>query len=124
MRDLLLACLVTILIVSVYGFISKETLKITTREERRDFTVTITLFDITPDYRWVSVYGCSAAVYEHGTFCTGDFERESTQEVRIDQAQYPFFWRNMPRGTLQITALAFDQDGKKLAAGQKTVFRQ
>lgn len=102
---------------------NKEKLKISYREEGTRFDVMITLFSITPEYRWLSVYGCSAAIYEHGTFCTGDFERESTQEVRQEQNQYPFPWRNMPGGTLQITAVAFDQDGKPLAKGQKTVPR-
>ena len=102
----------------------KDALKITTREERTLFTVTVTLFDITPEYRWLSVYGCSAEVYEHGTFCTGDFERESTMEVRHDVSQHLFPWRNMPRGTLQITAIAFDRDGKALASNKKTVLRQ
>jgi hypothetical protein len=101
-----------------------DRLKITTREDRTQLTVTITVFDITPEYRWLSVYGCSAAVYEHGTFCTGDYERESTQEVRQDQAQYVFPYRRIPRGTLQFTAIVFDQDGKRLAANQKTVLRQ
>jgi hypothetical protein len=101
----------------------REPLKITVREERTAFNVTVTVFTVTPESRWLSLYGCSAEVYEHGTFCTGDFERESTQEVRHDQAQYPFLWRNMPRGTLQLTAVVFDQDGKRLAANQRTVFR-
>lgn len=102
---------------------TKDALKISIRDEKTLFTVTITLFDVTPDYRWLSVYGCSAEVYEHGTFCTGNYERESTQEVRHDTAQHLFPWRNIPRGTMQITAIAFDQDGKRLAAGQRTVIR-
>jgi hypothetical protein len=101
-----------------------DTVKITTREDRTQITVTVTVFDITPEYRWLSVYGCSAAVYEHGTFCTGDYERESTQEVRQDRAQYIFPYRRLPSGTLQFTAIVFDQDGTRLAANSKTVLRQ
>jgi hypothetical protein len=101
-----------------------DALKISTREDRRVMTVTVTAFSITPAYRWVSLYGCTAEVQEHGTFCTGDFERESTQEVRETVNQYPFEWRNLPRGTMQFTAMVFDQDGKRLAVNQKTVLRQ
>lgn len=104
------------------AFTSKgDRLRITTRDT--PFTVVVTLPDVTESYRWLSVYGCSAAVYEHGTFCTGDFERESTQETRSDQQQYPFPWANRPRGTLLIIAAAFDAAGKPLARGETKVFR-
>lgn len=123
MRRLLLGLLLTFCVCFAFGYTLAEQLKISTREERTQLTVTITLFSITPEYRWLSVYACSAEVYEHGTFCTGDFERESTQEVRQDQRQYLFPWRHLPRGTLQITSIAFDREGKALAKGQRTVLR-
>lgn len=98
-----------------------DRLRITTRED--PFTVVVSLPDVTEQYRWLSVFGCSAAVFEHGTFCTGDYERESGQETRADQQQYPFPWRPVPRGTLLLIAVVFDANGKPVVRGQATVVR-
>jgi len=99
-----------------------DRLTLRTLAEPRLVTVIVGLPDVDARYRWLSVYGCSAEVGEHGAFCTGDFERESTQEL-ADRKQYLIAWRDMPRGTLLITAMAFDADQRTLAANRTVVFR-
>ena len=106
----------------VLGGSRGDRMSVRTISEPTLLTVVITLNDISEKYRWLSVYGCSADVYEHGTFCTGDFERESSQEVS-GRKQYLFAWRNLPKGTMLIRAMAFDANSKALATGQTVVFR-
>ena len=119
MKSLLVACAIVLAVIVVYGFIfpaRPDRLKISTREERPAFTVTITAFDVTPQYRWIALHACTAARAEDmQAYCTYDWERESTQEVRLDQVQYPFVWRNVPGGLLLITAMVFDIDDRVLA---------
>ena len=110
----------------IYGFLVAERINISTRKEQgaTPFTVVITLPNVTESYRWVSVYGCSAETdSENITRCDGNWERESTQETRMDQRQYVFPWRGTPRTLVQVSAMAFDRDGKTLASGQTKVFR-
>lgn len=85
-------------------------------------TVVITLKHVTDDHRWLSVHGCSAHVTEHGTFCTGDWEVESTRELE-GRKQELFDWRRVPGGTIRITAMAFDGNQKVLASGTAMVIR-
>ena len=111
----------------LYGFWAGERgdrMRISTANAPTQLTVIITLPDVTSRYRWLSVYGCSAEMTESGTFCTGDFERESTVPVDDRRTQQPpIYWRNLPGGTMQITAMAFDFDNKTLAQRTVTVFR-
>lgn len=86
-------------------------------------TVIVTLHDARWGYRWLSVHGCAAEVGESGTFCTGLWERESTMELTGGQKQHLVDWRDLPRGTMLVTALAFGDDQRLLARGQLTVFR-
>jgi hypothetical protein len=113
-------------ILFVYGFIAESatdriTLKAMT--EPRLLTVVVMLHDIDEDYRWLSVYGCSADMTETGTHCTGNFERESTIELFGGWKHHFISWRDVPKGTMQITAMAFDANQKQLAVGQLVVFR-
>lgn len=127
MTNLLKAIAVTLFLVSVVGMAlaQRDKLKITSRDEKRDFVVTITLRDLTPEYRWLSVYVCTAELGEDHPqpFCNYFWERESGQEVRQDQVQYPFLFRNAPRGTMWVFAMAFDANKEPLARGQATVLR-
>jgi len=114
-KNLLAACCIVMGVVFVYGFIagSEDRLRISTREEQWTFVVTVTLPDVTAEYRWVSLHACTA---ERGdddptTYCTYFWERESTQETRPDQQQYPFEWRHAPGGLLLLTAVAVDASG-------------
>lgn len=91
--------------------------------ERRLVTVIVTLHDVRFGYRWLSVYGCSAEVGEAGTFCTGLWERESSMELSGGLKQHLIAWRDLPRGTMLVTAMAFGDDQQILARGQLTVFR-
>lgn len=119
----LLAAVCGVLFLS--GFIIHEPahrLNIRTLDEDTQFTVSITLPDVTDEYRWLSVYVCSADQTESGVYCTGWFERESTQEI-YRRKQYLFTWRRLPKGLIQITAVAFDVDDKPLARNQVRVFR-
>lgn len=127
-RNILVGCIVVFGVLFVYGFIAgngRDRLKIVTREEKPDFTVVVTLNDVTEDYRWVSLQACTAERGEENPtpYCTYYWERESTQETRPDQLQYPFRWRSVPGGLLLITAAAFDKDGKVRAADSRAVQR-
>lgn len=91
--------------------------------EPRLVTVIITLPDADARYRWLSVYGCSAAMSsENAIYCTGHWERESSQEIGT-QRQHLIHWRDLPRGTMLVTAMTFDADQQVLAKGQTVVFR-
>lgn len=91
--------------------------------EPRLVTAIVTLRDADDRYRWLSVYACGAALTSEGVaYCLGEWERESTQEIGA-QRQHLISWRDLPRGTLWITAMAFDGRQQLLARGQTTVFR-
>lgn len=91
--------------------------------EQRLITVIIGLRDADDRYRWLSVYACSAAhTSDNVVYCTGQWERESTQEIGA-QRQHLIHWRDLPRGTLWAQAMAFDADRKLLARGQTIIFR-
>jgi hypothetical protein len=125
MRRLLSACVAVLGAVFVFGFVrgdGKDRMTLKTVQDKRLLTVIVGLPDVDDRYRWLSVYGCSAHVQETGTFCTGDFERESTQEI-YGRKQYLFDWRDLPGGTMQITAMAFDVDDRALAQQTVVMFR-
>jgi hypothetical protein len=91
--------------------------------EPRLVTVIITLKDADARYRWLSVYACGAALTSRSVvYCVGEWERESTQEIGAER-QHLITWRDLPRGTTWITAMAFDADRKILARGQAVAFR-
>ena len=91
--------------------------------EPRLVTVIIGLRDADARYRFLSVYACGAAhTTENVVYCTGQWERESSMEIG-SQRQHLIHWRDLPGGTLWITAMAFDGDRKLLARGQTVVFR-
>lgn len=111
----------------IFGGLSEsakaDRLSIKALSEKRLVTVIITLHDVTPDYRWLSVYGCSAEVTEYGTVCNYAFERQTTYELQSAKKQQLVFWRDLPRGTMTITAVAFDVNHTPLARNQTTIFR-
>ena len=120
MKRLLTAIAALLAVLTVYGFVFGERsdrIKIQTRDERKLSTITITLFDVNENYRWITVYACSAERGEESpqAFCNYLWERESTMETRVDQAQYPFEKWRVPGGLILITAVAFDQFNKPLA---------
>ncbi len=91
--------------------------------EPRLVTVIVGLKEADERYRFLSVYACSAAhTSDNVVYCTGQWERESTQEIGA-QTQHLIHWRDLPRGTLWINAMAFDGNQKLLARGQTVVFR-
>lgn len=101
-----------------------DRLRISTREEKTLFTVTITLKDVTPAYKWLAVYLCTAEIDESNQAkCNGYWEGESGREVYAGQSQYPVPFRNVPRGTLWVFAMAFDAEKKALARNQATILR-
>jgi len=86
-------------------------------------TVIVSLRDADDRYRWLSVYACGAAfTSENVVYCAGHWERESTQEIG-SQRQHLIHWRDLPRGSVWITAMAFDGRQQLLARGQTVVFR-
>jgi hypothetical protein len=100
-------------------------MRIGTRQDSATlFTVTITLRDVTPEYRWLAVFLCTAEIdAENQTRCNGNWEGESGRQVYVGQSQYPVPFRNVPRGTLWVFAMAFDAEKKALARNQATVLR-
>ena len=128
MKRLLTACAIVIGVIFCVGFMLPgeeiaDRLTIRVLAEKRIVTVSVSIPDVSEAYRWLSVYACSAQMLEHGVFCTGDFERESSFEITSSRKQYLVDWRDLPGGTIQITAMAFDVDEKILAQGQTVVFR-
>lgn len=125
MKNLLTACVIVLGVLFVYGFIRgerRERMEVRVLVEPRLITASIYLPDVSDRYRFLSVYGCPVEITETGTFCTGEWERESTQEIQ-GYKQYLFTWRDLPGGSMRVTAMAFDADHKVVAQGQKTVFR-
>lgn len=125
MRRLLLGLALTYAVFFVFGFIMAETIKITTRMERTTaFHVMVTLPRVTPEHRWVELYACGAEITDEGDVrCAGHWDRRSLQETS-DRRQYDFaLGRYVPRGTLQISAVAMDANWKVLASGQTRVIR-
>lgn len=106
------------------GWASGDRLTLKVVAGPRLVTVVVGLPDVDERYRWLSVYACSAAmgVDNPAAFCTGDFERESSFEVS-ERRQYLVYWRDMPRGMLLVTGMAFDANQKALAQYTTTVFR-
>lgn len=120
MKRLLTAIAALLVVLTVYGFVFGEKtdrVKIQHRDDRHLSTITITLFDVDEDYRWITVYACSAERAEDSpqAYCNYFWERESTMETRIDQKQYPFEKWRVPGGLILITAVAFDKFNKPLA---------
>lgn len=103
----------------------RDRLRLRVLTEPRLVTVVVTLPDVSERYRWLSVYACSAAFAPDSpeVHCTGDFERESSFELSGGRTQHLIYWRDLPRGTLQVQAMAFDADQQVLASGVLTVFR-
>jgi len=103
----------------------RDRLRLRVLTEPRLVTVVVTLPDVSDRYRWLSVYGCSAALPPDSptAYCTGDFERESSFELSGGAKQHLVYWRDLPRGTMQVTAMAFDANQQVLASGVLTVFR-
>jgi len=118
-KKLLSACVIVLGVIFVYGFIAgkEDRIRIQTREEQLTYVVTVTLPDITPEYRWVTIYICTAERGEDNpqAYCNGYWDTESTHPTRADQMQYPFPLRNVPGGLLLITAVAFDTTNKPKA---------
>lgn len=113
----------------LYGSFSEAAkmgrMRISTRQDSATlFTVTITLRDVTTAYAWLAVHLCTADLDENGhPECNGYWEGESGRQVYVGQSQYPVPFRNVPRGTLWVFAMAFDQEKKALARNQATVLR-
>jgi hypothetical protein len=103
----------------------RDRLRLRVLTEPRLITVIVTLPDVSDRYRWLSVYACSAAFPSDSpsAYCTGDFERESSFELSGGATQHLVHWRDMPRGTIQVQAMAFDAEQQILASGVLTVFR-
>lgn len=106
------------------GLIASDSdrMRLTVQAKPRLVTVVIVLPDLDERYRWLSVHGCSAEIAESGAFCTGDFERESSMEIG-GRMQYLLDWRDLPSGTMQVTAMAFDSNRQVLASATAVVFR-
>lgn len=99
-----------------------DRLRLSSLVERRMVTVIVTVPHPDERYRYLSVHGCSAVIAEHGVWCSGDFERESSLAIGAER-QHLITWRDLPRGSMLITAVAFDARQAVLARGELTIFR-
>lgn len=125
MRVIALLCIVCGCLF-VYGFLVAERVKISTREDKATgFDVIVTLPNVTPNDRWIEVYGCAAEFIDDVGFrCTEHWERRSTQEPRVDQRQYVFPWgKYVPRGPMIIICAVFDEHRVVRLSGETRVLR-
>lgn len=130
MKAVLAGLLVTFCVFFAVGYTvaeKTEQIRITTRtDEKRpmEFYVTATLPPITPVYRWVEVYICTAEINDDAEVrCDFFWDVRSLKETRPDQRQYVFPYRFVPRTKLLILAQATDAQWKTLATGRKVVIR-
>lgn len=124
MRDLLKAILVTIVIVSVYGFFHGDRLWISKRDDKPHYTIVVSVPDINEHYNRIALFVCVAEVTENGTYCLPDgWETGSDHPARLDQKQYEFPCLNCPHGTKLFQAAAVDREGHVLVSNRLTVFR-
>lgn len=128
MRSIALALWIALLAGAVLVFATSadagppHRLSVRAMHQPRLLLITVTLHDVDARYRWLSVYGCAAAFGETGVRCTYLFERESSLEID-GRKHHVIAWRDLPRGSIQITVVAFDGDHRRLASGQTLVLR-
>lgn len=109
------------------GFLMAERVSIKVLDVKgrvMDIDVIVTVPSVTEEARWLALYGCSAEMDDRNQiYCNDGWEFQSTHPVRVDQRQYPFPIRSVPKGWLQFSAVVTDYDGKTLAAGSTRVIR-
>ena len=73
----------------------------------------------------VFLEACLAVMAEDGAmFCQDDgWYMNSAHPLRLDQRQYPFPLRNVPRGWLMLSAMVVDANRNTVASGQTRLVR-
>lgn len=125
MRDLLKAIIVTLVVVSIYGFFRGDRMRLTyiDSEKPTRFSLIVSMPDIDPAYALLTVTGCAAAVSEHGVYCLEDgWASRSDQTLRGDQKSYEFPFPP-PRGTVSFEAYAIDRDRTVVARSRLVLMR-
>lgn len=111
----------------VYGFLLTERVRITVQKSsaRSDLNVVVTVKNVMPEMHTIFMEACAADMAEDGVmFCQEDgWYMNSAHPMRMDQNQYPFPLRNVPRGWLMFSAAVLDFDGKTLASGETRMVR-
>ena len=126
MRNLLVAIVLMLAIVTIYGFIrgdDGDRMRVSALSEKNLVTVIVTVPDANDTYYWLKVLGCSADVTDTGVQCNGGWDASSERQPgALKQHLIPF--RDCPaRGSVKFSAWVFDRFGNVLASGQHTILR-
>ena len=124
-KDLLKAIVVTLIIVSIYGFFARDRMRLThiDSEKPKRFSLIVSMPDIDASYALLTVTGCAADVSEHGIYCLADgWASRSDQTLRGDKKSYEFPFPP-PRGTVRFEAYATNYERKVVASAQLTLMR-
>ena len=63
MKHFLAACCIVCGLLFLYGFFLTDRIRLSTREDdRKNLYVMVTLNNVNPEYRWVRLFGCAAAI--------------------------------------------------------------
>jgi len=99
----------------------KHTIKLTHRQEGRFIQFSVIMPQVDDSYRWLSIRACTAALDgDSHPYCVGEWERESTMEIR--GSQHFIEWRDAAGRMLYVTAIAFDGDNKPICRKSVTLF--
>lgn len=122
-RNLLIACCLLCGVFFVFGFIRGDRMRMSYREEKRQFILVVSVPDITERYDTLIVQSCAAAITEAGVFCLEDGQETSSyQAIRVDQKQYPIPFPPV-RVTTMFAAAAVDRQHTTLASDRLIVMR-
>lgn len=125
MRDLLKAIVVTLIVVSIYGFFAGDRMRLTYIETSKPkrFSLIVSAPDVDARYAVLIVQACAAEVSENGAVCLeGGWSTDSRRSMSAHQRQYevPF---PPPRGTIYYLAAAVDRDAQVLASSRLILMR-
>jgi hypothetical protein len=124
LRDLLLACVVTIAIVSAFGFVRGDRLRLTKidRAKGQPFTLVISMPDRDERYKALYYLACAAEITENGVYCIeGGWFTDGDRSISRSTEPIPF--TNLPGGTLMFAAAAFDANSKTIASDRLVMMR-
>jgi hypothetical protein len=97
----------------VYGFIAGERIRVSKRDDTREFVIVVSAADADERYDTLWVEGCSAEMTDRGMECAMGWYGSSARQWSGKQVPVPF--RDAPRGIpLLFLAIIADRQGKAL----------
>lgn len=101
----------------VYGFIAGERIRVSKRDDKREFVIVVSAADADDRYSVLRVEGCSAEMTDDGMECAIGWYGSSSREWGKDRKQEPVPFRDAPRGVpLLFMAVVYDRHGKVLVS--------